>query len=148
MPPVTLADFIAFIRTQRIIINGNIITIDDTDLPDDSDDIQLAYDSAEARVSTILDKQYKAAFLNLAMHLLICYSNAAIFDTIKAAYKTDALRSGIIGSASDSGTSSSWQAIPNFLTNLNGWENWLMSTPYGRNYFNIANQFAALIAWA
>ena len=151
MTSVTLADFVAFIRAQRIIVNINgvvtTITISDSDLPDDSTDIQNAYDVTLARVATLLDSMYKTAFLNLAMHLLICYSNAEIFDNVKIAYKVDSLRTGVIGSASDNGTSASWQAIPNFLTQLNGWENWLMTTPYGRNYFNIASQFSALIGW-
>lgn len=151
MATVALADFIAFIRAQRIIVNidGTIttITIDNTDLPDDSPDIQIAYDIALATVSLPMPELYEIAFLNLAFHLLITYSTAAIFDNIKIAYKTDALRIGVIGSASDTGTSASWQAIPQWLNNLNPAENQLMTTPYGRNYFNIASRFVSLAPW-
>jgi len=151
MATVTLAEFIAFIREQRITVNLDgvvtTITIDSDDLPDDSADIQMAYDIALATVSLPMPEFYRIAFLNLAFHLLISYSNAAIFDSVKAAYRTDTLRAGIIGSASDSGTSASWQAIPDFLSNLNASENQLMTTPYGRNYFNIANRFVSLAPW-
>ena len=151
MTTVTLAEFIAFIREQRFVIpvDGVVtaITIDSTDLPDNSTDIQTAYDLALATVSLPMPEFYKTAFLNLAFHMLICYSSAAIFDNIKALYKVDQLRTGVIGSASDSGTSASWQAIPSFLTNLNAYENWLVTTPYGRAYFNIASRFVSLAPW-
>ena len=151
MATVSLADFIAFIRAQRItvLIDGvvTVITIDSTDLPDNSADIQAAYDVALATVSLPVPELYTQAFLNFAFHVLICFSNAEIFDSIKTAYKTDILRTGIIGSASDAGTSASWQAIPQFLTNLNAYENWLITTPYGRNYFNIASRFVSLASW-
>lgn len=151
MATVSLDDFIAFIREQRFIININgvvtTITIDDTYLPDDDPDIQTAYDVALATVSLPMPELYKAAFLNLAFHLLICYSSAAIFDSIKALYKVGQLRTGVISSASDNVTSAGWQAIPSFLIDLNAYENWLMTTPYGRNYFNIASRFAPLAAW-
>jgi len=147
MATVTLSDFISFIRNQRITINSVTITIDDTDLPDNDADIQTAYDIALATVSIPMPELYVQAFLNFAFHTLICYSNAAIFDDVKKGYKTDILRTGVIGSASDTGTSASWQAIPQFLNNLTAYENWLVTTPYGRNYFNIASRFASLAAW-
>jgi hypothetical protein len=147
MATVTKADFIAFIRAQRITIDGVTITIDSDDLPDNSADIQTAYNFALATVSIPMLELYTQAFLNFAFHSLICFSNAAIFDTIKAGYKVDVLRTGIIGSASDTGTSALWQAIPEYLSKLNAQENWLMTTPYGRNYFNIASRFASLAPW-
>ena len=151
MATVTLAEFIAFIREQRITVNlygvETTIAIDSDNLPDDNTDIQMAYDIALATVSLPMPEFYRVAFLNLAFHLLISYSNAPIIDSLKAAYRTDTLRTGIIGSASDSGTSASWQAIPDFLSNLNAAENQLMTTPYGRNYFNIASRFVSLAPW-
>lgn len=155
MTLVALVDFISFIREQRIgitakqngVINRVVVEISQTDLPDDSQDIARAYKVARATVSEVLGDFYDVAFLNLAMHLLIRYSNAEIFDNIKSFFNSDALRVGIIGSASDSGTSASWQAIPEFLTHLNAYENQLLTTPYGRNYYEIANQFASLRNW-
>ena len=151
MTTVSLAEFIAFIRAQRFVVNINgVITpidIDSADLPDNSADIQMAYDLALATVSLPMPELYKAAFLNLAFHTLICYSSAAIFDNIKALYKVDQLRIGVIGSASDSGTSAGWQAIPKYLNELNAYENGLMTTPYGRRYFEIASRFVSLAAW-
>ena len=151
MATVTLAEFIAFIREQRITVNlygvETTIAIDSDNLPDDNTDIQMAYDIALATVSLPIPEFYRIAFLNLAFHLLISYSNAPIIDSIKVVYRTDSLRTGIIGSASDSGTSASWQAVPDFLNNLNAAENQLMTTPYGRNYFNIASRFVSLAPW-
>jgi hypothetical protein len=156
----SLADFIAFIRSQRIRAtkidsNGNVsnivMTITSGDLPDNDTEISYSYQAALDTASLVIARfsptEYNRAVYNLALDTLIKASSAIIFDDLKAYYGIGILRTGWIGSASDSGSSASYTSFVSYVTELNAYEMDLQKTPYGRAYFALASRFASLKNW-
>jgi hypothetical protein len=151
----TQTDFIAFIRAQRIpVVTADvdvIVTISTTDLPDNSPDITDAYLTALEIVSCYIKRQstrlYDKCVYNLAMHFLMCFSQAPIFDLIKTAYQLYSQKVGFIGSAADEGTSASYTQFAKYLLDLTAFEMDLQRTQYGRTYFEIAALYQGVKNW-
>jgi type IV secretory pathway VirB6-like protein len=148
---VNRADFVTFIRGQRYLLpNGVVVTISAVDLPDNSTDIDNALTWALSIVADAVRdfdaNLYALAVYNLAMHYLILYSSAVVFDALRNAWGLHTRTTGIVSSASDAGTSASVEN-PNFLKNmpLGDWQRY--QTPNGRTYLGIVSDFNMLRAF-
>jgi hypothetical protein len=147
----TRAGFVAFIRKARIVLdNGTIVTVDSTALPDNSSDIDEAYNYALSIVATEIETMnaldYARAVYNLAMHDLIVNSTAAVFDAVKASYRLTLLKTGFVQSTGDEGTSTSY-AMAGYLTQQNAAFMELNKTSFGMQYIAVISRYQPLASF-
>lgn len=145
---VTRAGFVEFIRSARIVLpSREIVTVDSTELPDNSTDITNSYEYALARVAEIIqtfnDIDYTRAVYNLAMHDLIFNSTAEVFWPVQLALNLAFQKTGFVQTTSDEGTSTGL-ALADYLTKQNASMMELSKTQFGLQYIAIISLYSSL----
>jgi hypothetical protein len=126
-----------------------IVTVDSSQLPDNSTDISNSFDYASARVARIIETlnriDYERAVYNLAMHDLIFNSNAPIFDEVKNVFDIFSVtkKNGFVQSTSNEATSTSF-ALLDYMTKMNASTMELSKTQFGLQYTAIISQYGSL----
>jgi hypothetical protein len=140
----TEAGFVEFIR--------NIMRINTTVLPDNSETIPFVYEFSLATVNRALAcipaPFYKVAVYNLGGDLLVNFAQdqdgSTYFADLREKFHTFDFVAGVIQSAADESTSDAL-LVPDFLKNLTLSDLQNLKTPWGRIYLSIAQKYGPSI---
>ena len=149
---VNRVNFLAFIRAQRIYTQENgavtLLSLSTGNLADNDTDIDTALAWSIATVSELINNfnaiDYELAVYNAAMHWLLLFGQAEIFECNRVSLNLWAMNPGFVQSTSDEGTSVS-NLLPDYLASLSASDMELMKTQNGRTYMAIVSRYRDLI---
>lgn len=150
--PTNRADFLVFVRRQRIYTETNgtttFIQLSTGNIADNDPDIDSALAWAVSTVADIINQfnaiDYERAVYNAGMHWLLMYGNAAVFDGIRTSSNMWAQKNGFLQSTSDEGTSAAY-LLPDYLATLSSSDMDYMKTQNGRDYLSILGRYRDLV---
>jgi len=146
---VNRTDFLAYIRAQTIrgTVGGQVVSfkILEDDMADDDTEVDYymtwAWNTVWRVIETVCIQDFEKAVYALGFHLMVMFSQLAIFDDARAALGLFGQYQGVISSTSDVSTSSS-RDMPNYFKELHPSEIQYQLTYWGRLYFNIVSRYS------
>ena len=148
-------NFLVFVRRQRIYteLNGatTVILLSVGNIADNDPDIDTALAWALSTVTDLIQQfnaiDYERAVYNAAMHWLLMYGVADVFDGIRTALNLWTQKNGFLQSTSDEGSSASY-LLPDFLATLSASDMDFMKTQSGRDYLSILGRYRDIVNFA